>query len=103
MFLFLVCGWMCFLEADYLYRVHKSMEKVMRDFRVNPGVPPFFLSAVPDIVLIEGGKVKGVMEVKSTGDPKHAKNVNRQSMTRWNSTGPTLWRGRYHYETTHTS
>lgn len=35
-------------------------------FRVNFGQPPFFISGVPDVVLIEDGKIKGVIEVKSS-------------------------------------
>ncbi|MEO0252083.1 MAG: hypothetical protein ABIM44_07595 [candidate division WOR-3 bacterium] len=35
-------------------------------FRINFGLSPFFISAVPDIVLIEKGRIEGVIEVKSS-------------------------------------
>lgn len=35
-------------------------------FRINFGFQPFFISAVPDIVLIEKGIIRSIIEVKST-------------------------------------
>jgi hypothetical protein len=35
-------------------------------FRINFVVSKFFLSAVPDVVFIKNGKIKGIIEVKST-------------------------------------
>lgn len=38
-------------------------------FRINFGIQSFFISAVPDVVLIKDKKIKGVIEIKSTQKP----------------------------------